>query len=295
MRFSERYGYKPVRDIIQKESIDDALKNGLWSVFHSYIWNRIEHGHNQSSFTRNSNIYSLVESYWLNLFKNPTDTIPQWTSDSLKIIRDYFFNCAWHEIYSLIEETIEHYPYQRVSNKDSFITNINNMLERENSAYRIINDEIIPITSEQEIQSIETALENTNQYLGVQQHLNQALKLMSDRQKPDYRNSIKESVSALEGMCQKILKKDKVTLGDAIGQIEKQYPIHPALKASIKSLYGYTSDADGIRHAMLDESNLSYIDAKFMLVACTNFINYLIDKTRDQRWSHLFEQLKAYL
>ncbi|MGO1063045.1 AbiJ-NTD4 domain-containing protein [Acinetobacter lwoffii] len=281
MRFSERYGYKPVRDIIQKESIDDALKNGLWSVFHSYIWNRIEHGHNQSSFTRNSNIYSLVESYWLNLFKNPTDTIPQWTSDSLKIIRDYFFNCAWHEIYSLIEETIEHSPYQRVSNKDSFITNINNMLERENSAYRIINDEIIPITSEQEIQSIETALENTNQYLGVQQHLNQALKLMSDRQKPDYRNSIKESVSALEGMCQKILKKDKVTLGDAIGQIEKQYPIHPALKASIKSLYGYTSDADGIRHAMLDESNLSYIDAKFMLVACTNFINYLIDKTRD--------------
>ena len=197
------------------------------------------------------------------------------------IIRDYFFNCAWHEIYSLIEETIKHYPYQRVSNKDSFITNINNMLERENSAYRIINDEIIPITSEQEIQSIETALENTNQYLGVQQHLNQALKLMSDRQKPDYRNSIKESVSALEGMCQKILKKDKVTLGDAIGQIEKQYPIHPALKASIKSLYGYTSDADGIRHAMLDESNLSYIDAKFMLVACTNFINYLIDKTRD--------------
>jgi hypothetical protein len=58
----------------------------------------------------------------------------------------------------LIEEKIEPYSYQRVSNKDSFITNINNMLERENSAYRIINDEIIPITSEQEIQSIETAL-----------------------------------------------------------------------------------------------------------------------------------------
>ncbi len=88
MRFSERYGYKPVRDIIQKESIDNELKNGLWSVFHSYIWNRIEQGRNQSSFTRNSNIYSLVESYWLNLFKKPTDTIPKWTSDSLKIIRD---------------------------------------------------------------------------------------------------------------------------------------------------------------------------------------------------------------
>lgn len=29
MRFSERYGYKPVREIIQKESIDNDLKNTL--------------------------------------------------------------------------------------------------------------------------------------------------------------------------------------------------------------------------------------------------------------------------
>ena len=62
-------------------------------------------------------------------------------------------------------------------------------MEKENSVYRIINNEVTPITSEQEIQSIEDALENANQYSGVQQHLNQALKLMSDRQNPDYRNS----------------------------------------------------------------------------------------------------------
>ena len=70
-----------------------------------------------------------------------------------------------------------------------FIKSINNTLERENSAYRIINDEITQITSKQEIQSIEEAFENTSPYSGVQQHLNQALKLMSDRQNPDYRNS----------------------------------------------------------------------------------------------------------
>ncbi|MDY6460311.1 AbiJ-NTD4 domain-containing protein [Acinetobacter faecalis] len=38
MRFSERYGYKPVREIIQKESIDDQLKNALWSIFHLFIY-----------------------------------------------------------------------------------------------------------------------------------------------------------------------------------------------------------------------------------------------------------------
>jgi len=231
--------------------------------------------------TLDSHLGKLIKSYWSTFFQLPLDLIPEEFEEALQQIRKYFFNFKWYETYDFIENTIEYYPTWYVSPNFKFIDDLNNVLERENSAYRIINEHVIEITSEQEIQSIETALENTNQYLGVQQHLNQALKLMSDRQKPDYRNSIKESVSALEGMCQKILKKDKVTLGDAIGQIEKQYPIHPALKASIKSLYGYTSDADGIRHAMLDESNLSYIDAKFMLVACTNFINYLIDKTRD--------------
>ena len=219
MRFSERYGYKPIREIIQKESMDDDLKNGLWNVLHSYIWNRIEHGRNQSLLTNNSNINSLVKSYWANLFKLPIDTIPLYTKDSLKLIREYFFKCEWHKIYSLIEETIEHYPYQRVSNKDSFIDALNNILELENSAYRLINNAITPITSEQEIQSIEGALKNTNQYSGVQQHLNQALKLMSDRTNPNYSKSMHDSISAVEGLAKILLEDDSITLGKAIPKL----------------------------------------------------------------------------
>ncbi|MCO8081596.1 AbiJ-NTD4 domain-containing protein [Acinetobacter lwoffii] len=285
MRFSERYDYKPVREIIQKESMDDALKNSIWNVFKQII---IEQGkftkHSSLPNIQDYNLYTFFRAYWITFLKKPLDEMPNTVSNIQKDIYQHFFNqLKWYEIYDLIEFTIDHLPsdWKKTRYQETLIKLINAVLERENSAYRIIENKIILITSEQEIQSIEEALESTNPYSGVQQHLNQALKLMSDRQNPDYRNSIKESVSALEGMCQKILKKDKVTLGDAIGQIEKQYPIHPALKASIKSLYGYTSDADGIRHAMLDESNLSYIDAKFMLVACTNFINYLIDKTKN--------------
>lgn len=275
MRFSERYRYKPVREIIQKESMDDELKNSLWSIFYEYIWKRVEHGRNQSAYTQNSNIHSLIKSYWLNIFKKPIDTIPKLTSDSIKNIRDYFFQCEWHDVYSMIEETLEHYPYQRISNKDSFIISMNNMLIRENSAYQITE-----ITSEQEIQSIEEALENTSPYSGVQQHLNQALKLMSDRQNPDYRNSMKESISAVEGICRIISGDKNDTFKKAIAKIETKYQLHSSLKEGFNKLYTYTSDGDGIRHAMLEESNLTYIDAKFMLVACTNFINYLIEKTK---------------
>lgn len=240
MRFSERNGYKPIRSIIQKESMDERLRVSLWNVLHECLWDRAFS--NQESFcTLDSHLGKLIKSYWSTFFQLPLDLIPEEFEEALQQIRKYFFNFKWYETYDFIENTIEYYPTWYVSPNFKFIDDLNNVLERENSAYRIINEHVIEITSEQEIQSIETALENTNQYLGVQQHLNQALKLMSDRQKPDYRNSIKESVSALEGMCQKILKKDKVTLGDAIGQIEKQYPIHPALKASIKSLYGYAN------------------------------------------------------
>ncbi|BCU66152.1 hypothetical protein F941_00181 [Acinetobacter bouvetii DSM 14964 = CIP 107468] len=281
MRFSERYGYKSIRDVIQKESMDDHLKNGLWSIFDTYIWNKVTHKHWQYRHTDSSNIYTLIYNYYFNFFKKPIDTIPTQTSDTKVRIRDYFFTATWHEIYSFIEETIEHYPQSLLSHKNDFIQSINHVLERENSAYRLIGNEITSITSEQEIQSIEEALENSNAFSGVQQHLNQALQLMSDRQSPDYRNSIKESISAVESICKIVTKNDKASLGQALKLIEDKYGLHEALKKSLSLLYGYTSDGDGIRHAMLEASNLNYIDTKFMLVACTNFINYLIEKIKD--------------
>jgi hypothetical protein len=54
--------------------------------------------------------------------------------------------------------------------------------------------------------------------------------------------------------------------------------MHPALRKSLSALYGYTSDEQGIRHAMLDEPKLTAADAKFLLVACSAFINYMKEK-----------------
>jgi hypothetical protein len=42
-----------------------------------------------------------------------------------------------------------------------------------------------------------------------------------------------------------------------------------------KKVQLHTSGANGIRHALLEESDLSFEDAKFMLVACAAFVNYL--------------------
>jgi len=280
MRFSERYGYQPIREIIQKNSINTDLKNALWNAIIVCIFNKYSyHFGARSRPIIGSNLESFFQLLFHSFFKKRIDQIPYSIESTIAEIDTLFFKTyKWYEIYNFIEACIEYFPFDE--KKEDFIILLNDCLEIENSAYRVINYQITPITSEQEIQSIEQAIENTNPYSGVQQHLNQALKLMSDRQNPDYRNSIKESISALEGICKIIANKENAGFQETLAIIQNKYDLHKSLKEGFVKFYGYTSDGDGIRHAMLEESNLSYIDAKFMLVACTNFINYLIEKTK---------------
>ena len=52
--------------------------------------------------------------------------------------------------------------------------------------------------------------------------------------------------------------------------------IHPAMKGAFEKLYGYTSDANGIRHANgLGEGDSTFEEAKYMLISCSAFVNYL--------------------
>ena len=106
-----------------------------------------------------------------------------------------------------------------------------------------------------------------------------ALELLANRKSPDYRNSIKESISAVEAVCRLITIDQNATLGQAIGKVKKKVQLHPALERAFDKLYGYTSSADGIRHALLEETDLDFEDAKFMLVSCSAFVNYLVSKS----------------
>ena len=58
--------------------------------------------------------------------------------------------------------------------------------------------------------------------------------------------------------------------------------IHSGLKSAFNTLYGYTSDANGIRHAGdIGGKSSTFEEAKFMLVSCCAFINYLIAVSAD--------------
>jgi len=276
--FSQRKGLKPVKSIMQVDSMDSDLRNGLWNALMVFYWDKVEAPYDlYLNRNENKDIVSLIKALWHAYFKKPLDTIPEAWSTAYKEIRKYFFECSWHEVYDFIEFIANHYPATYINSR--FIDSCNSILGLELSAYRFVDSKITQITSEEEIAEIEEALEVTKPLTPVSHHLKSALDKLSDRKSPDYRNSIKESISAVEAICNLIAKNTKTTLGQALKEIEKKVKLHPALKKAFENLYGYTSDAEGVRHALLDEPNLDFEDAKFMLVSCSAFINYLITKS----------------
>ena len=275
MRFSEKYGYKKVREIVQVDSVDEQLKNALWSILKVHAWDHVHYTRGIYGggyyLSEDQDIKVLSERLWFSYFKKPLDTLDNNWSKVLASLREYFFDCPWYEVYDFIEFVANN--YSRYQFKDRFLQSCNTVLEKETSAYRFVNGVITRITEQQEIEEIELALERARG--PVHTHLRRALELLSDREVPDYRNSIKESISAVESLVAKTVGVEKGTLGQLIKKLEDEINLHPALQTAFSSLYGYTSDAGGIRHAILESENVVFEDAKFFLVVCSAFVNYV--------------------
>ena len=286
--FSQRKGLKPVQKAIQLGAMDNELRNRLWSALHEAVWSKWSAMTAYGSQTQNTEaVEHVVRSLWCNLYKLPVDALPAFDygrpKSAYDIIRDHYFACSWDQAYDLIEFIVKSVPGQW---ERELVLRLNQYLTEENAGYRFVGDELTDITDEHEIDAIETALESGTK--ASRTHLSQALSMLSDRKNPDYRNSVKESISAVEAVCQAISGKQNGTLNDCLIVIKKQRTtmsevlLHPAFDKAIDKLFAYTSGAGGIRHALTEEgSSVSQADAKFMLATCAAFVNYLWAKAAE--------------
>ena len=196
-------------------------------------------------------------------------------------------NNPWYRKLDLVELSIK-YLYdmdmkydRRMYVFNSFVKQLNYEFGRLNFAYRVVNTEIVEITSKEELAAIESSMHDSPQ--NIRMHLNNALELYAQRPLGDYRNSIKESISAVEAYCREITGQN--TLGDALNKLKDTgLIIPPILKVAFEKLYAYTNQPDtGIRHALMDEDGTytpASEEALFMLVSCSSFINYLNKKLK---------------
>lgn len=270
---------------IQINSIDYALKNKLFNYFKDQLM----------SFGSSVEISSYVLNQLGELTLNNNN-------DQQALLRRFLNNgkgYSWYDIYDIIEYFLQavdnilpdrvfgydykvNSTYGTVNKKrffELFSKRINGILDEEKSGYRLVNNEFVAITSEEEIESVTQAV--SNPFVSVRTHMQKALSLYSDRQHPDYENSIKESISAVEALCGIITgKKGKdATLGNTIKHLnDKGVNIHKSMEEAFGKLYGFTNDAGGIRHGKIDFTNAPSEDALYMIISCSAFVNYLTVK-----------------
>jgi AbiJ-like protein len=261
--------------------MDTDLKNKLWNL----IWNvYLRIPANDTTLRYNTIPITFFEPLWQNHFKLSFDehaVLGNAYSSYFNEFKKRYFHIVWFEIYDLLEFLAETYPNE----KDRFKTECNSILESEISGYRFVNGCICSIINKEEIKEIETALQSPIDT--VRAHIQASLDLFADKQNPDYRNSIKESISAVEAMCKLITKDPNITLGKALDKIknEKIIILPQNLYEAFDKLYGYSSSSQGIRHGLsqglVQEPNPQQDDARFFLIACSAFVNYLISKSID--------------
>lgn len=274
--FSERYGYMKPSEVIIRGGITEEIENAACSAY-DYLkeWmngidNHTEYDHYYNEmgvFLWTQFLNKRKDEYWLRNRNIPVEVIKDMDMPWYKKLDIIELSCKW-----LL--TSSNRGLQSITN--GFVKYLNHEFDRLNYAYRIVDKEIVEINSDLEIAAIEKAIDNSGN--NVRYHLQSALGLLAEKPVGDYRNSIKESISAVEAVCREMTGKN--TLGDALNELaNKGVEIPKALKLGFDKLYGYTCNPDtGIRHAlMVDDGTYvpSSAEAVFMMVSCSAFINYL--------------------
>ncbi len=276
--FSQNYGHSPLKLPFQREALNPTTRLQLWNLLNEQLWSRWEHDEN-FPVPSAVEINNLLSDVWVRHLHWDLDRFylgKRRNNEAIvKMIKEHFLEkMKWWEVYNFLE-FLPRKSYE-LTVLEVLPIMANHILAENNTDCRFVGNDIAPITHPEQIDAIEKGI--TSGLPLVSQHLKQALAHFSDRQAPDYRNSIKESISAVECACNFATGETHGTLGQALKKIPD---LHPALKNAFSSLYGFTSDGSGIRHALTDASTpVDKDDAQFMLVACSAFTSYLTVKAQ---------------
>jgi hypothetical protein len=267
LTFSQRMGFAEVRTAIQKDNLDKETRTALWNLIGPFLEKR-------------GRVSGLFHDYWFDYRKGEYEQERD----------DYWFEChnllisvPFYEVFDFVEflvkeknrkkwnKKLKQQGYsERVPTADAF----NDIFKRYLVGYRVIDGQIVPITAEEEIQAVKECQAKSPDC--VREQMEKALRFLSNREKPDYAQSVHCSISAVESQCNILLGGKKLSLGQALDELDKQgFHWSPTLKAAFKKLYGFASDAPGIRHGGVKPSDADQPLAIFLLVSSSAFVNYL--------------------
>ncbi len=266
--------------MFQIDSMSDDLRVSLWNAVSLYFWRKREirtaAGDGNPDLFVDQPLRRVVSALWIHHLKWPLDEFPETWSETKARIREHFFAALWHEVYDFIEYISPEADRLRDSSAARFMGYCNGVLSRENSAYRFVSGRLAPITNDAEISEIERALQSPSE--AVRMHVQAALMMMADKESPDLDGAVLAALQSVEAVVRMI--DDHSDADDdfvaAMNRVKDRIGLTGALDDGFLKLCGLTYNQSGFSHTLKDDAALSPDDARFILVSCSAFANYLL-------------------
>ena len=276
--FSRRHGYEPLPEAMQLEQISEGLRIQIWNRIRNLLMG-MSKDVGVTFFTRDGDRF--VERVLGKLTTRPEDEIDTDYEPTMEFIKTIVLQEQFHSVLDLVEFISNDHACG-----SSFAEQVQQLFERHAAPYRFDSSHrpfhFIPRSSKEQGEAIQQAVDTLRQTRmdGASAHLRKAAEAMNGGR---YAESVGNSIHAVESAARLIDPKAAKTLGPALKSLQDRGVLnHEALAKAFSALYGYSSNEQGIRHALLDrsEANVGLDEAMFMYGACASFAAYLVSKHR---------------
>jgi hypothetical protein len=269
LTFAQRVGAEPLPAQLRPDQVSKGLRAALWGEVFMRIAACAPHGYVNREPWR-----SILFRKHVEFDQGMADDFTQNWQGQQTVLSNLFRAGQYHHVYGCIEFFLmdEDCPHD-LSGR------ISNIFEKHQAPYQIIDQQyLMPIASGEQGKLVAHALEALRKtpMAASSAHLKHSIEFLN---KGQWAKSISESIHAVESVARKI-EPSANTLDPALKKLAPKIKMHPALKDAFGKLYGYTSDEQGIRHALIDQPTAAVDrdDAIFMLTACAAFSSYLVNK-----------------
>ena len=276
--FSQRYGYDPLPEPMKLEELSDDLRREVYNEVRNHLltlYNSLDDTYDR-----------FVERVLGKFDRKPEDEVLpsdknryQYSDNVNRYIKSILTTKEFYHTLNFIEIVVN----DRIV-ESNFTKHIEQLFDKYSAAYWLNTSEkpyvFIPHTLKEQGIAVKKSFQTVHEggMEGAFTHLRQAAKQINAQ---EYAKAIVDSIHAVESVARLIDPKASSSLGPALESLEKADLLrHPALKSALKKLYGYTSDEQGIRHALLDKGapDVGLDEAMFMFGACASFAAYLVSK-----------------
>ena len=262
-----------------EKGISDGLSNCLWNAFYStYLIVYDASGQELPwHYSRYAPWYSpretMFKKMWLDFFEQRQNEIPGYPELWLQVFDRGYQILDGFKKFDFVEAVWEYGPPEY---RDSFGARCDECLLKGRTPYRFVEGRFAPYMTDAEKRTVQDAIASTEITGGPESHLKKALDHISSRERPDYRSSMQNSISALESAVKEAAGTDTTdkNFGTALAILKEKVSLENSLRDSISKLFGWTNEI-GVRHGSPGKRDLKKEDALYLLVTCSALVNYI--------------------